>query len=295
VVLAPGAWACACGCGIFEVGTGALYPTGTGGKVSFEVDYMDQNQNWSGTSASPAADNGDKEIATQFYKLNGEFMFNHIWGVSVEIPYWNRYFDTDQTYGQIPDLGFVSDLHEATLGDIRIMGMYTGFSKNMSTGVIFGLKLPTGNNSYFNDPDTEIGAGSTDLLLGIYHYGILFHDSTWNWTGEARLDMPFLFQAGYIPGGEFDGSLGINYRGFFLGNLAIVPLAQVAASYRLADNGTGDPNNSGYVRVLLVPGLDFEYGNLKLFATVGFPVYQNVTGNQLVASALFKAVLSYSF
>jgi hypothetical protein len=302
-VLAPGAWACACGCGIFEVGTGALYPTGTGGKVSVEVDYMDQNQNWSGTSAAPASANGDKEIVTEFYKLSGEYMINHSWGVQAEIPYWNRNFTTDPTFGQTPDNGNVT-MNETALGDVRLMGMYTGFSKDMSTGLLFGVKLPTGNDTYFGNVDTEIGTGSTDLLLGIYHFGALFGDSAWNWTGELRMDVPFLFSNGYYPGAEFDGSLGINYKGFSLGDLTIVPLAQVEASYRLQDQpGTGDPAtqnvgdpaNSGYERIALAPGLDLEYNSWRLFATVGVPVFANVNGNQLVAPVLLKALVSFSF
>ena len=47
--------------------------------------------------------------------------------------------------------------------------MYTGFFKDMSTGVIFGLKLPTGTYTAPGlDRDTQIGSGSTDLMLGGY-------------------------------------------------------------------------------------------------------------------------------
>lgn len=296
---------CACGCGIFEVGTGALYPTGPGAKISLESDYMDQNQNWSGTSAAPAANNDDKEIRTGFYKLDVELMFDHSWGIAVEVPVWDRYFST------INDSGNLVDLTELGLADIRIMGMYTGLSKDMSTGIMFGVKLPTGNDNYFHDPDTEIGTGSTDLLLGVYHFGRLFGSSNWIWTADTRLDWPFLFQNGYLPGSEIDASLGVNYRGFYIGDLNIVPIFQVAGSYRLPDESAptdvtgnadgsvnyneGDPGNSGYTRLLVVPGLDLEWNNLRLFATVGIPVYANVTGNQLVAPYLFRVVASYSF
>src|SRR5579863_5098549 len=83
---AQNALACACGCGIFEVGTGALYPTGPGGNISLEWDYMDQNQNWSGTSQASADNNSDKEILTNFYRLKGEYMIDHSWGVELEVP-----------------------------------------------------------------------------------------------------------------------------------------------------------------------------------------------------------------
>jgi len=301
----PAAFACACGCGVFEVGTGALYPTGPGVKISTEWDYMDQNQNWSGTSSAPAADNSDKEIRTHFFKLDGEFMFNHSWGVALEVPVWDRYFSTTDGSGN------PVTMTELGLADIRIMGMYTGFSVDMSTGIMFGVKLPTGNDTYFSDPDTEIGTGSTDLLLGFYHFGRILRSSNWTWTTDVRLDLPLLFQNGYQPGAEVDASLGVNYKGLYFGDLNIVPLFQVVGSYRLPDESAptdvtgnadgsvnyieGDPGNSGYTRVLLVPGLDLEWNGLRLFTTVGFPVYANVTGNQLVAPFLLRVVVSYSF
>ena len=36
--------ACACGCGIYEVGTSSMIPTGTGIETFFDYDYQDQNQ-----------------------------------------------------------------------------------------------------------------------------------------------------------------------------------------------------------------------------------------------------------
>ena len=300
----PRAFACACGCGVFEVGTGALYPTGPGVKISTEWDYMDQNQNWSGTSSAPAANNDDKEIRTNFFKLEGEFMFNHSWGVALEVPVWDRYFSTAGS-------GSLVNLTELGLADIRIMGMYTGFSVDMSTGIMFGVKLPTGNDTYFNDPDTEIGTGSTDLLLGFYHFGSILRSSNWTWTTDFRLDIPFFFQNGYLPGAEADASFGVNYKGLYLGDLNVVPLFQLVGSYRLPDESApadvtgnadgsvnyneGDPGNSGYARVLAVPGLDLEWNGLRLFGTVAIPVYANVTGNQLVAPFLVRVVVSYSF
>jgi len=56
--LAPGlTLACACGCGIFDVGTASMFPTQQGGMVWTEYDFMDQNKNWSGTSQAPADNN----------------------------------------------------------------------------------------------------------------------------------------------------------------------------------------------------------------------------------------------
>ena len=71
-LLAPrGARACACGCGIYEVGTSSMIPTGAGIETFFDYDYQDQNQNWSGSSEAPAADNDDKNIRTSWYNARG--------------------------------------------------------------------------------------------------------------------------------------------------------------------------------------------------------------------------------
>ena len=50
--LAPStAWACACGCSVFDVGFGGLpQEDDHGGRVFFEMDHSNQTQNWVGTS-----------------------------------------------------------------------------------------------------------------------------------------------------------------------------------------------------------------------------------------------------
>ena len=55
------------------------------------------------------------------------------------------------------------------------------------------------------------------------------------------------------------------------------------------------PDDSGYQRILLAPGIEFHLHPVKIFADVELPVYQNVNGNQLVAPALFKLGVSYMF
>jgi hypothetical protein len=86
--------ACACGCGIYEVGTSSMLPTGSGLMTYFDYDYQDQNHNWSGSSQAPGADNPDKDIRTSFLTLGYQDMFSRSWGLRFEIPYERRYFET---------------------------------------------------------------------------------------------------------------------------------------------------------------------------------------------------------
>ena len=296
-ILAPGAaFACACGCGVFDVGTSSMFPVGTGGMAFLNYDYQDQNQNWSGNSSAPAANNGDKEIETHFATIGLQYMFNSSWGAQVELPVWNRTFTTDLNFGngspQIVSKNWTG------LGDIRLKGIYTGFSEDLSSGLTFGVKLPTGSDSHAPDVvdrDTQIGTGSTDLLLGGFHRA-RFGSSHWNWFGQAELDLPVLKQGGYRPGLEVDAAAGIYYDGLSLGRVKISPAAQVIGSWRGRDNGSdANAENSGYQRVLLSPGIEFHLHPVKIYADVEFPVYQNMRGNQLVAPALFKLSVSYMF
>ena len=82
-----------------------------------------------------------------------------------------------------------------------------------------------------------------------------------------------------------------------MGKVSIVPVAQVIGSYRTSDSGpnAANPVASGYQRILLSPGIEFHMHPISVYADVEFPVLQRVTGNQLVAPALFKMVISYHF
>src|SRR5262249_18419505 len=82
-VMPTASWACACGCGIFQVGTSSMFPSSQGGMVFEEYDFMDQNHNWSKTSQASADDNTDKEIRTSFINTGFQYMFNRQWGILV--------------------------------------------------------------------------------------------------------------------------------------------------------------------------------------------------------------------
>ena len=291
-VLAPGAaLACACGCGIFDVGTSSMFPEDSGGTVFLDYNYQNQNHNWSGTSSAPNANNDDKKIETHFVTLGVQYMFNRSWGAQVELPFVNRTFDS---------AGNAASLNWTGLGDVRLKGIYTGFSEDMSSGVTFGAKLPTGSFSHTMtlggiDRDTQIGSGSTDVLLGGFHRD-RFGSSHWNWFAQAELDLPALTQGDYRPGFEADAAAGIYYDGLSLGRVKISPVAQIIGSWRDHDHGAAAaPADSGYKRVLLSPGIEFHLHPVKIYADVEVPVFQNVNGNQLVAPVLFKLSVSYMF
>jgi len=321
------ALACACGCSVFDVG-GLDTPQEAdhGGRVFFEFWSGDQTENYVGSSRVSSALNTDKEINTQWYNVGFEYMFNRQWGVMLRIPVVNRTLTTE-TDADFP--GEIQSFNSRDIGDIEIMGIYTGFFQDMSTGLEVGVKIPSGTyNAPGIDRDTQIGSGSTDLMLGAFHRGMLTGDNAWQYFGQVMWRQPFLYQdaadpqgffdgnAGvvqsYHPGMQVDGAMGIVYNNWYhvLGLDKITPVGQVIISHRDADSGTGaDPFNSGFDRVMLSPGIEFtkvldEANNrvLKTYFDIEVPVYYRAnsannagTEGQLVAPYLIKLVTSYNF
>jgi hypothetical protein len=293
-ILAPSlVHACACGCGVFDVATSSMFPNRPGGMAFLQYDYQNQDQNWSGWSKAPDSDNEDKKIETEFMTAGAQYMFNSSWGAQFEVPYDFRYFKgTD-------DNGDVSSHNWSQVGDLRIEGIYTGFFADMSAGVTYGLKLPTGD---FNvdpslvDRDTQLGSGSTDILLGGFYRGNITKDEKWDWFAQTLLDVPTLIQDQYRPGVELDTAAGIDYKGLSLGRVQISPLAQAIVSYRSSDSGdAADPSNSGYERLLLSSGVEFHIHPVKIYADAELPVLQHFNGDQLVAPVLVKVSASIMF
>jgi len=275
-----------------------MIPTGTGIETFFDYDYQDQNQNWSGSSQAPAADNGDKNIRTSWYNFGYQQMFSRDWGLRLEVPYEDRHFVTTggATGNDIVSLNF------SGIGDLRIEGIYTGFSPDLSSGLLFGVKLPTGSytteDAYDDiDRDSEIGSGSTDVLLGGFKRFDLGSGTDWSGFTQALLDLPVLSQVQYRPGTEFDVAVGAYYNGLRIGRLKIAPIGQIKLSVRSRDTGanSASPVASGFERILAAPGLELDLHPFKVYTDVELPLYYHFTGDQLVAKSLFRLNVSYMF
>ena len=317
------ALACACGCGVFDIGGFNYAPNNsdTGLSIWGRYDYMVQNRNMEGSSFAPAWDNADKKIATSFYTLGGQYMINNDWGVMAMAPFYQRAFTT--TYTDPANNSYVGTFNMFAPGDLKLMGSYSGFSPDHSWGLLFGVKLPTGqwksptyaiNGNVYSyaagngiyDRDSTPGTGSTDLIFGGYTQGALSADQKWVYFARALYQFSVISVEGYRPGNEFDVALGTTYDlGAFGSFTKVAPVVQAITSLRMRDSGWASmPLNSGYERVLLAPGLDLRVGKFKLYADVEVPVYQHVraiydpvgmTEGQLVASVLYKVQIGYDF
>jgi hypothetical protein len=288
------AFGCACGCDVFEVGTSSMFPNHTGAMVFVDYDFQDQNQNWNGTSTAPRSDNSDREIKTSFTDVGLQYLFNSSWGIQVEVPYDFRSFTTKK------DSGKVVTVNWNQFGDVRIEGLYTGFSPDLSAGVNLGVKLPTGDFKFdpnIVDRDTQLGTGSTDILMGGFYRHHINLRAKLFWFAQTELDLPVLTQEHYRPGLELDSAVGTYYGGWHIGRVGISPVAQVIVSERTSDGGgaSAHPVASGFQRVLLSPGIEVDVHKLKFYADVEVPVYQNFTGNQVAAPLAVKATVGYQF
>ncbi len=277
--------ACACGCNVFAVGPRWMMATTTGTTLSLQYNYMNQYNNWSGMNSASPDSNGDKQILTSFYTLGFQTMFDRDWGIMGELPVWDRYFKTTDDNGNL-----VSVSHTA-VGDARLLGMYTGISEDMSTALMFGVKLPTGPfDLSLMDRDTQIGTGTTDVLLGAYRMG---QETGWGWYGQFMWLHAMDARDGYRPGDGLDVTLAAHYDELLL-DYNVVPMVQLIGSFRGADNGVNaDQDNSGYKRLYFAPGFELKLsGGLRVYADVRLPLITDVRGNQLVAPSLANLTLS---
>ncbi len=286
--------ACACGCGIFDTGTLWNFPQGPGGMFYTQYAFTSQSQNWSNLGPSAAANNSDKLIQTSWITYGLQYFFNQNWGFEVQVPTANRLYSSANAEGP-----GINNSQWYTLGDMRLMGYYTGLFKDMNTGLQLGLKLPTGqwnNNLNVIDRDVQVGTGSTDLLLGYYTHHHFTPGSNFNWFAQSIFDLPMVTQAGYRPGVELDSALGVYVDGIHIRKVQIQPIAQMLVSNRASDSGAASsPQNSGYQRVLLSPAFQIDIHPIRIYADAELPVIQSIVGQQLISQCMVKVNVSYMF
>jgi hypothetical protein len=318
LALAPAAAsACACGCGVFDVGAGTFMPNNanSGLEVWFRLANMDQDQNWEGASKAPASDNGDKSITTTFYFVGAQYVVNRDWTVMAQLPYYDRRLTTTDDGTVYGPAGTVYAAHDVALGDLELMAIYTGFSKDGSTGAGFGVKAPTGDfkgpvgplGGDAFDRDSLPGTGTTDVILSGYHVGSLNTSNTLSYFIQGKYQVPLAPRDGYRPGNELDAAVGVAYDlGSFGPVTKVEPVLQVLNSYRLHDTGPqADELNSGYERVLLDPAVSIRIKQVRFDADVAVPLYQHTnsasslsfegTSGQLTAKTLLRFQVSYDF
>lgn len=285
--------------------------------------YMNQDQQRYGTGAASTAAinrqlNAGQEVEayTKTQTLNASLTYNaEDWGASLHLPYVKR---THGTYGNTAPLGstFMTSA-DSSLGDIKLTGRYSGFSADGGSGIIGGIKLPTGNTrATFSDGVTpldaglQIGTGSTDLILGGYTTATLADNYGWFLQGmvqHAIATKQALGNLDYHPGDAYALNTGIRYAKF---GTAFSPMLQLNIIKRQADSGTpnaaglssvpADPLTgkpvSGGTLIYLSPGFNVRIGGgASVYGFVQLPIYQNVNSLQITPKYTLTLGMRQSF
>ena len=148
--------------------------------------------------------------------------------------------------------------------------------------------------------DTQIGTGSTDVLMAAYHLGNLplsFRGRPFQWYVQGLYDIPFLFEDHYKPGRELDLAVGTDYNFGEIGPLnEFAPIVSLLGSDRSRDRGiNSDPHDTGYDRLQIAPGIEVGFKTITVYADIEVPIFQNMNGYQLTTPFATKLIVSYNF
>lgn len=311
--------ACAsCGCSLNSDWQSLEYSYKPGLKLDIRYDYLNQDQLRSGTGTiSPAAAsqivnyNGKQEIEkyteNHYITVGLDYSTNLDWGINVQVPYIIRSHTTlgTESDGTTPGAGGGQyGSHTASLGDMKVIGRYQGFTKKHNLGVLLGLKLATGSTNEYGtsndptapglvpiDPGLQPGTGTTDVIFGAYYNDAI--SQHWGYFTQATYQSPLYLSNGYRPGNTLNASLGVRYVGFDM----IVPQIQLNFRDIQRDSGTrADTVSTGGTLLYISPGLVAAVSDqVSLYAFVQVPIYQDVNGVQLAPQFIPSVGVRYSF
>jgi len=303
-LVASNSFACSsCGCTLNSDWSSQGYVAGKGVSIDLRYDYFDQTELRTGAHSVDRSAIGfptDREIqqttTNKNTTLGVDYGISRYWGVGVQLPYFDR-LHTTITEGDTD----ISTSHTRSVGDVRVMARYQGFSEDVSYGVQFGLKLPTGRiDALFSDgPQVgesldrglQPGTGTTDLLIGAYNVGSLA--PAFSYFAQVLLQQALTSRDGFKPGIGLNANIGARYTGFG----KIVP--QLQLNLRVEDRESGsnaDIPNSGATLAFISPGVSFKVASrADIFAYAQLPLYQRVNGLQLEARYFFSAGFHFRY
>jgi len=328
---ASATFACAtCGCSLNS--DGALgYTDATGWRVSFQYDYIDQDQLRSGYHAFSAAQaaaindtGGNQEVEHRTINRTATvgvgYRSSADWGFNLLIPYVDRDHSTYGSAGSnqlTPDN--LSSASSSGLGDIKFITSYQGFLPTHNFGVQLGIKLPTGryggqsnsgatvghNPVLFNsgpnagqalDTSLNPGTGSTDLIAGAYYNQPVSQDFDLYINGQFQAAVAEKLDqpgADYRPGNQTNLSLGTRYEA----NSQWQPQLQINLTHKSADQGAlADTTDTAGTVAYLSPGVTVNLpAHTQLYAFVQVPFYSKLDGIQLFPRWTGSVGINYAF
>jgi hypothetical protein len=311
------ALACAaCGCTLSTNWQTQGINTTPGYSFNLAYSYLNQDQQRYGTGKASAAQitalnaaGNEIEDYTKTQTLSAALNYTgDAWGATVALPFVQRTHGTFTDAGTWPTTANYLSSSDSSIGDIRVVGRYTGFSADRSAGLIIGAKLPTGStNATFNDgtavdPSLQIGTGSTDVILGGFVAGNL---GSYGWfvqgTVQHAVSTKSFSGADYRPGDTWSLNTGIRHAKF---GARFTPMLQLNLVHRRPDGGaaatppdalTGGVATGGTL-LYLAPGATWRVGGgTSIYGFVQLPVYQNVNSLQLAPRYTLTLGMRQSF
>jgi len=317
--LPQAALACAsCGCTLSSDWDNLGISSSSGLKMDLRYDYLDQNQLRSGSgkispgAASQISNNGapqevEKYTRNNYLTLGLDYSFNPDWGINLQLPYIMRSHSTLGTAsdGLTPGPGGGQyDSRTSSIGDLKLIGRYQGFTPEHNFGILFGVKLPTGSHTdtaMSSDPTApgplpidrglQPGSGTTDAILGVYYMDTLSQNL--DYFTQAIVQKALNSSDQYRPGDGANLNLGLRY----VGNSNFTPQIQLNVRRVLHDVGANaDTVSTGGTLVYLSPGVNVPVSQqVSLYGFVQLPVYQKVNGVQLAPRYTATIGARYAF
>jgi hypothetical protein len=297
VLLPHSVFACAtCGCTL-SADAAMGYSAEAGWRLSFEYDYLHQDELRSGSHAISAVPDGfelERETLNRYLTVGVSYSPTAEWNIDLRVPYLVRTHSTYGDYDSAEPLPELSSSRSSSLGDVRIIGSYQGLLPTHNLGVQLGVKLPTGKYGtavgFHDGPDAgepldaslQPGTGSTDIILGAYYYRAI--SQNFDFTVNAQFQSAVrhhMDQPGndYRPGNSTTVSLGLRYEA----HPRWVPQVQVNLLHKSRDQGAlADVQSTAGNVAYLSPGVTVAVlHQVQVFAFAQIPVYSNLYGYQL--------------
>ena len=226
-------------------------------------------------------EHAEVETKNHNWLLSVDHAINETWGVSVVIPYVDRFHE----HIHDPSGAAEDETWDFTrLGDVRVIGKYKPAANNV--GLRFGLKLPTGDYDIANSDGEEAerslqpGTGTTDAILGVYYNNHSLKSPS-SWFADANIQQALNKRAGFKPGQHLTLDGGYHYAA----NHKVGLMVQLNGLIKGKDKGgNAEPNDSGGEFIFLSPGISMMVSSsVQLYAFLQQPLYQRVNGVQLTA------------
>ena len=275
-------------------------PTDAGGTLfQLQYDYIKQDTLLSGshkTSVAPEdADALEQKTISQTLIASLDYSFDRNWGVTATLPVVRKRHDhlADPFGEPTPESWNFTDL-----GDARIVARYRFAATDAgSTGVQFGLVLPTGPTNVTNAESVEAerslqpGTGATSGVLGLYTNYAAQNGSLW--FAQLQFQGAMAIKDDYRPGNQLLLTGGVSWP--VTDSVAL--LGQINALWRGRDSGANaEPEESGGRSMFVSPGVSYTVSpSVQLYAFAQLPVYRYVNGTQLAVNWAAVGGVTYRF